>query len=69
MCRYCKEIDFSKDQLVHGKLDTGLLDMACTAMIHGNELHISVDDAACNELFYKKIKINYCPMCGEKLEA
>ena len=43
---------------------------ALVSITEGNKLNLDVDDVIDNSYqFHKDIRINFCPMCGRKLEA
>jgi hypothetical protein len=48
------------------KKDIGMDDFSLT--IEGNELIADYDAYSCDSSFNEKVTINFCPMCGKKLE-
>lgn len=80
MCKYCegekvKEwgcIGYSrKGHPKHGYVEsTKPVDFGetCTLTIVGNILHVDYDAYSCDSSFNNKITIDFCPMCGKKLE-
>ena len=63
-CEYCSGIeefaDSNEDNYVSGNPSVCIL---------GNILSIKYDAYSCDSSFDREYRINYCPMCGEKLEG
>lgn len=75
MCKYCTDkLDWSelikKDIIVNGKQFGGL--WCCVEALpreNGRYIYAYVDGSDGEPIVEGDIKINYCPMCGEKLES
>lgn len=71
MCRFCKEYctgGRNDSLLIKSIKMNGVEIMSMDVFINDDELELYVDEVREGvEITKKKRRINYCPMCGEKL--
>ena len=68
-CRFCRVNEDEYSYLIEDPIDLGRLGEPMIFIdIHEGELCCLLDDGGSGVLFDKKLKINYCPMCGRKLD-
>lgn len=68
MCKYCN--DENEKKIIEKPMDLGVLGGYCLDVsISENELFLELLRAdECEALFYKTIRITYCPFCGRRLK-
>ena len=77
-CKYCNEFnkitstedEYMNEELIEGTIrlgEKGLIEIYCGIREYGNHELRVFSQIEENELFNKRIKINYCPMCGRKI--
>ena len=72
-CKFCGELfnGDCNDSIMSGTINKFEVfngyDIFVDLFITDNELELYLDDSGENEILKKKIKINYCPICGRRL--
>lgn len=79
MCKFCEHArtnnEADMEQLGYVSTPTSeIVDLWVSVFIRADyekraELYISLNGKRDNEIAYDHIRINYCPICGEKFEA
>ena len=75
MCKYCEQFEYETQDIIDGTmyhhavyLAGAKYDTYCFAAITSKkQLLVAGEDAEQGCYYYETEKINYCPMCGRKL--
>lgn len=73
-CQYChfedKYMYSAKKALYEERnLDSGVKYLSCNIMRQDDGVELTVNVNTKNTIYQRGITVNYCPMCGRKLEA
>ena len=67
-CRFCRGNEDDYPSLIEDTIDFGRLgEQMISIVIEEDKLYCQLEPGDGSVLFYKELKINYCPMCGRKL--
>ncbi|ANY29302.1 hypothetical protein [Bacillus phage PK16] len=59
MCKYCETDGYHRTELIEAE--------CIDIRVVGNKLNLDYAAYSCDSSFEEDVKINFCPMCGQKL--